>query len=165
MNICFLGVDGSGKTTLASELKKELKKSGFRRVIVISTRRFTISIILPVILLSGKILGLNIICDRSYYDFIFRTFSYKFGSKILSFIPDFFDFKFFLYADADIIYNRKPEHSTDILQKQHGIFDQVASNYGFIKINTECNIKDSLKQILKNILERKENFNKRNKNI
>ncbi len=150
MNICLLGVDGSGKTALGLMLKEYLESRG-RKVRLLNVRGLIYALALPFIVLFLYLFYDDVICHRSYYDFIYRCLPEKIADKIIFLFPPVFTYKFFLYSDVKIIYDRKKEWPEEMLKQRQDMYKRVSGNHGFIEINTEIRKKESLVQMLSTI--------------
>ncbi len=128
-------------------LKKTLESRG-RKVKIFNVRGLLYALMLPWVVIFMSLFYDDVICHRSYYDFLYRCLPERTARSIMFLFPPIFNYKFFLYADEKVIHARKKEWPEKVLRKRQDVYRKVSYNHGFTGITTEISEKESLEQML-----------------
>ncbi|WP_348611553.1 hypothetical protein [Halobaculum rarum] len=98
--------------------------------------------------------GKVIIADRYFYDYAIQPNGVDFDDHLYSIFSDLVphpDLLIYLYASPEVIFNRKPELTTEAIERQHRIIEKIVSERSGTKINTESNFENTQKHLLAEI--------------
>ncbi|MBI4216764.1 MAG: hypothetical protein HY687_05175 [Chloroflexi bacterium] len=156
MNICLIGVDGAGKTTHGRNIQQYLKSKGIQ-VKYFHSGRFRYSLLIPLLLPYYNLRRWDVVCDRSYYDYIAEFIpvsllkhegvSALLINIILAALPGF-EITFFLKASFDTVSQRKGELTADQYKRKMRIYKIIAQSLKCVSIDTD----DELDMVRRRIL-------------
>jgi thymidylate kinase len=192
--IVFLGVDGAGKSTIISELTKQLDSLcvgtdyyhlkptllannvadnngatvlphtrptyGWFLSYVKALHLYGHYLLSPWCTLKAAVMGRCVIFDRYLYDLYVDSTRFRYAGSssfvlfLLRFIPKP-DVVMYLNGDAELIHNRKPELSVEMINEQdkkyRALFEQL--NLDVVNINTCTDLASSIRATLSPVVE------------
>lgn len=164
MDICLIGLDGSGKTTAAMFIEEFLKSEG-RSVEYIHTSRARQLVKLFLVQFKNRLIRRDTICDRCYYDFIatlypkqllrFNLLNKALIRLILIFLPRFHVGLFFS-GPHHVLYSRKSESIEYNYKTRIPVYNIIARCRGLSQIDTTApltEVQESIKQMLQQHIE------------
>ncbi|MEE9395424.1 MAG: hypothetical protein V3V31_00285 [Methylococcales bacterium] len=155
-DIAFVGIDGSGKSSLSKQVQERLSFLGCKSVIYVGPKydNKMVSIVMRSLnVVKGRIrrfLGLVSVYDRYLYDILaYRNSLPSWMESLLFFLIPRPDFTFFCTTDFSIIIARKEHDNPEQLKRVNERYKTISNGQNAIyEIDTSRDVEESIHEII-----------------